>query len=335
MKNKVEQVIAQYINCERLSDIHIHADGCVALRIDGELSIQHNDSVNEEHLINFSERYLKRTQKSAQKDSVDFRISICGRHLRANFYRQRARLALALRVLPAREPRPEDISLPPAVFPLLERHGLVLVSGATGSGKSTTLSAMTHYIYTHKQVHILTIEDPIEYPLESKDSLISRREIGSDATSFVDALRSGLRQDPDIILIGELRDAETAMLALTAAETGHLVLSTLHAPNCVQAISRLIGMFPPDSQASARIQLAQSLRLILSQRLFRRSQKTGRVAAFEILKVNLAVSSLIRENNIFQILSVMQTAYSEGMATMDAAIERLQKEGLIDQGGSA
>lgn len=354
----IQKVIARHLHKRGLSDIHIHAGEPPVVRIFGQLQIADEAAVSADDLDAFAGHYApnvrakicdathvnengdKNGQEVSQKVSFDCRIKIGDRCLRAHFYRQSGNYALALRVLPAHQPTPEDIALPATVLSAVGDEGLVLVAGATGSGKSTTIAALIYDILRRRRAHLLTIEDPIEYPLDGAGSLISRREIGRDAPSFADAVRAGLRQDPDIILIGELRDAESAALALTAAETGHLVLATLHAPDCVQTISRLLGMFAPGERTLSKLQLAQSLRVIIAQRLLPRSKNAnpqterqhtgGRVAAFETLFANKAVRNLIREDKLFQIESVMQTSRGEGMLTMRGAIENLRTQGLID-----
>jgi len=208
---------------------------------------------------------------------------------------------------------------------------LVLVTGPTGSGKSTSLAAIINTINDTKQGHILTIEDPIEYIHHAKSCSISQREMGRDAESFASALRASLREDPDVILVGEMRDLETIQLALTAAETGHLVFATLHTSGAPNTINRIIDVFPAEQQSQVRAQLSQSLQMVVTQKLFKKSDEEGRVAAFEVMVCNHAVRNLIREGKIFQIETVMQTARAEGMVTMDKAIEELVSTGKISE----
>lgn len=329
----LEAALGPVLARDGLSDIHIHVDEPLALRVHGRLLTLGERRFGEREVLAFADKYAP---QRAAADAHDCAIQIRGRRLRAHFYLHAGRIASALRVLPAREPTPDEIGLPATVPSLLGRDGLVLVVGATGSGKSTTLAALIHSVHTSRAVHILTIEDPVEYPLAASDSLITRRELHRDTPSFAEALRAGLREDPDVILLGELRDTETARLALTAAETGHLLLTTLHAPDCAQALVRLLGLFPARERALAKLQLAQSLRLVIAQRLLPCAPRNGdaapgRVAAFEVLVANRAVANLIREDKMFQIASVMQTARTEGMETMDAALARLRKQGRITE----
>lgn len=330
----LEALVERHLNAPNLSDIHIHADRPPVLRIAGRLSVARDGAPSENDIQAFANRCLSEDDDRRAQHAFDCGVRLGERRLRAHFYRQRGRMALALRVLPERQPTPEDIALPTAALSAMGRSGLVLVTGATGSGKSTTLAALIQHILTHRSAHVLTIEDPIEYPLSRDGALISRCEIGRDAPSFAAAVRAALRQDPDVILIGELRDVETARLALIAAETGHLVLSTLHAADCVGALSRLLAVFASDQRQAAKAQLAQSLRVVVAQRLLRRARGDGRVAAFEILRANQAVRSLIRDEKLFQILSVMQTASAEGMVTMDKAMARLREDGAIEDGAT-
>ena len=203
------------------------------------------------------------------------------------------------------------------------------MTGPTGSGKSTSLAALIDLVNQSQKGHILTIEDPIEFIHSNGECIVTQREIGRDTVSFSHALRASLREDPDVILVGEMRDRETIQLALTAAETGHLVFATLHTSGAPNTINRIIDVFPSEQQQQVRGQLAQSLLLAMTQRLFKRADGTGRVAAFEIMVANPAVRNLIRENKVFQILSVMQTQRGEGMQTMDASIEHLLSTGQI------
>jgi twitching motility protein PilT len=210
-------------------------------------------------------------------------------------------------------------------------NGLILVTGPTGSGKSTSLAALIGEINATSKGHIITVEDPIEYIHHSKACNVSQREIGRDAQSFSSALRASLREDPDVILVGEMRDRETIQLALTAAETGHLVFATLHTSGAPNTINRIIDVFPAEQQGQVRAQLSQSLQMVATQRLFKTADGQGRVAAFEIMVCNHAIRNLIRENKIFQIESIMQTARGEGMMTMSHAIEQLVDAGKVTQ----
>lgn len=253
-----------------------------------------------------------------------------GKRNRVNVYRQKGCLAAAFRLLQDKTPTFEQLDLPKilADFSDLNR-GLVLVTGPTGSGKSTTLAAMTDYINVTKQKHIITIEDPIEYEHHHKASMINQRELGADVTSFADALRSALREDPDVILVGEMRDLETISSAITAAETGHLVLSTLHTTGAATTVDRMIDAFPQSQQNQIRIQLAAVLKGVVSQQLVPTADGKGRVAAMEILKVNDSIANLIRENKGHQINSAIQTGSRDGMQSLDIELAKLVNLGTI------
>ena len=245
---------------------------------------------------------------------------------RANAYRQQRGVALALRPIPTVVPTLESIQAPPLLRSLAELgQGLVLVVGATGSGKSTTLAAMTEHINSTVAKHVLTIEDPVEFVYEPQRSLITQREVGRDTPSFADALKAALREDPDVILLGEMRDLETIRLALTAAETGHLVLATLHTASAPQAIERILDVFPGEERDLARTLLADVLRAVVAQQLVVRSdgEARSRIAAHEILVATPAVRNLIRENKTAQLVSAMQTGQQFGMQTMAQSLERL------------
>jgi len=212
--------------------------------------------------------------------------------------------------------------------------GLVLVTGPTGSGKSTTLASIMDVINATHHGHIITIEDPVEFKHESKSCIVSQREVGRDTKSFLTALKASLREDPDVILVGELRDLETIQLALTAAETGHLVFGTLHTNSAPSTITRIIDVFPPAQQEQIRSQLASSLRCVLTQRLLKRTDTTGRVAAFELMICNTAIRNLIRENKVFQIPNIMQTGRAEGMISMENSLKTLIAENKISHSSS-
>ncbi len=251
---------------------------------------------------------------------------------RVNLFKQRGKRGAVLRMLNSKIPNFEDMKLPPifrdiAAFP----RGLVLVTGPTGSGKTTTLAAMIDYINSMRSDHILTIEDPIEYMHTGRNCIINQREIGEDTNDFSVALRAALREDPDVILVGEMRDLETISAAVTAAETGHFVMGTLHTTGAAKTIDRVIDVFPPHQQQQIRVQLATVLKAVISQTLLPKKDGTGRVAAFEIMIVNDAISNLIREGKTFQINSVMQTNLKNGMALLDVYLANLVKAGLITQ----
>lgn len=239
---------------------------------------------------------------------------------------------MVARLIPFSSPTPESLGLPPVAVELARLHkGLVLVTGPTGSGKSTTLASLIDLINRTRACHIVTIEDPIEYLHRHQKSLVNQREIGNDTHSFANALRAVLRQDPDVILVGEMRDLETISTAITAAETGHLVFSTLHTNDSTQAVDRIIDVFPPHQQQQIRVQLAAVLQGVLSQQLLPRADQKGRVAAIEVLLATPAVRNLIREGKTHQIPTILQTGSKLGMQMMDKAIADLLRQGLISR----
>ena len=239
---------------------------------------------------------------------------------------------MALRVVALSVPSMETLKLPSILKDLaMKQRGLILVTGPTGSGKSTTLASMIDYMNHERNDHIMTIEDPIEYLHKHDRSIINQREIGNDSHSFANALRAALRQDPDVILVGEMRDLETISTAITAAETGHLVLSTLHTIGAAKTIDRIIDVFPPHQQQQIRIQLASVLEAVVSQQILPKADGTGRVVAFEIMVANSAIRNLIREGKTHQMQTVIQTGANQGMMTMDASLIDLYKKRLIDQ----
>lgn len=271
---------------------------------------------------------LQELEKNGEVDTAFGEAA--GERCRLNAYRQSGVLAASIRLLRSVVPDCEELGLPLAVQGLANlQQGLVLVTGATGSGKSTTLAALVQRINEKRAVHVLTLEDPIEYVYTPKLALISQREIGRDTQSFASGLRSALRQDPDVILVGELRDAETMAIALTAAETGHLVLATLHTQEAAGAVGRILDVLPDKRQVS--VQLAECLQAVVCQRLLPRVDGGGRVAAFEVLIATPALRNLIREGRTHQLESYIQTGARFGMQTMAAAIEELRKRKVVRQ----
>ncbi len=248
---------------------------------------------------------------------------------RVNIYRERGNVAGAFRLIPTRIPTIRELGLPPVVEDLRKRRGLLLTTGPTGSGKSTSQAAIIGQINEERGEHIITIEDPIEYLHSHKKSIINQREVGEDTHSFANALRSALREDPDVLLVGEMRDLETIQLAITAAETGHLVLATLHTNNAAESVDRAIDVFPPSQQEQIRVMLANNLLAILSQQLLPRAGQPGRIAAVEVMIASSAIRNLIRENKAFQMHSIIQTSAEQGMQTMDQALRDLHQQGLI------
>lgn len=262
---------------------------------------------------------------------LDFSYGIAGvSRFRVNAYHQRGTVSMAFRIIPSDIPTFDQLQLPSILREIYKKpQGLVLVTGPTGSGKSTTLASMISEMNKIMKKHIITLEDPIEYLHSHGTCIINQREIGFDTKSFASGLRSSLRQDPDVILVGEMRDLETISTAITAAETGHLVFATLHTTSAVMTIDRIIDVFPPSQQTQVRIQLASVLQAVISQRLFPRKDGQGRVGAFEILLNVPAVRNLIRSEKIHQIHSVIQSSRSMGMQTMEMELERLLSSGLV------
>ena len=318
---------------QRASDIHFTAGCPPYYRIDGVLTPLQDEKLLPPDLEALllpilDSRHKEELEENGQTD-LAYAIPGVGR-FRVNIYKQRGTLASAMRCLPFSIPDADSLGLPKDVQALTaKRRGLVLVTGPTGSGKSTTLAALVDMINRKYPYHIITLEDPIEYLHRHQRSMVNQREIGSDSNDYAQALRAALREDPDVILVGEMRDLETISTALTAAETGHLVLSTLHTIGAAKTIDRIIDVFPPNQQQQVRIQLASVLECIVSQQLIRKEDGRGRVAALEVLFANNAVRNLIRENKTYQIVSTMQTGKRQGMQTMDDAIYELFLRGDI------
>ncbi len=264
-----------------------------------------------------------------EKKDVDFAITVNGARFRANGYHTLNGWGLICRTIVTEVPNIDQLGLPPAVHSVLnEKKGLVLVTGPTGSGKSTSLASMINKINRERAEHIITIEDPVEFVHSEIKSIISQREVGRDTVSFASALKGALREDPDILLLGEMRDYETISLALTAAETGHLVFGTLHTSGAAETINRIIDAFPAEEQPQARSMVASSLQLVMTQQLLKR-KSGGRIGAFEVMVCVPAIKNLIREDKIPQIATVMQTGAQFGMITMEKYVDELEKQGLV------
>lgn len=317
---------------EKASDIHFTAGCPPYYRIDGVLTPLKGDKLQPTDLEALllpilDNRHRNELETNGQTDMA-YAIPGVGR-FRVNVYKQRGTLASAMRCLPFSIPDADSLGIPAEVQALTaKKRGLVLVTGPTGSGKSTTLASLVDIMNRKYPYHIITLEDPIEYLHRHQYSMVNQREIGSDSNDYAQALRAALREDPDVILVGEMRDLETISTALTAAETGHLVLSTLHTIGADKTIDRIIDVFPPNQQ-QVRIQLASVLECIISQQLIRREDGGGRVAALEVLFANTAIRNMIRENKTYQIISTMQTGKRQGMQTMDDAIYELFLRGDI------
>ena len=276
-----------------------------------------------------SERYLQRVQKFG---GADFGLSFSDvARFRVSVYKQKGYWGTSLRLIPSRIFTFEEIGLPIATKDLLYRpRGLMLVTGPTGSGKTTTLAAMTDYINANRDAHIITIEDPIEYYHEHKKGIITQRELGVDVFSFSEAIIKGLRMNPDVMMVGEMRDLATIEAALLAAETGHLVLATLHTTSAAQTVDRIINVFPPQQQEQVRIQLSTSILAIFCQQLLLKTTKKGRTAAFEIMVTTSSIQNLIREKKTFRITSDIQTGSRYGMKTFDSSLVELYQREMID-----
>jgi twitching motility protein PilT len=320
----------------RASDIHLTVARDPSCRIDGEITSLFPEPMTVTDMNRLVDSLLKEmpTQRETfeKLGEVDFAYSVpnLGR-FRINVFRQRGANAIVSRKLNSKMPNPKDLGVPEAVVNMTtKRRGLVLVTGATGSGKSTTLASLINIINNNYNSHIITLEDPIEYLHTHIKSIVNQREIGSDTQSFSNALRAALREDPDVILVGEMRDLETISAAVTAAETGHLVFSTLHTIGAANTIDRIIDVFPPYQQQQIRTQLAEVLECVVSQQLLPRFGKEGRVAAMEVMIANSAIRNHIREAKTFQIPSTIQTARKAGMITMDDSIYELYQRGEID-----
>ena len=323
----------QLLHSNKGSDLHLSSGNPPLLRIFGELIRVDAPAVTAEDLMGVLREMvpMERVQKFDASGDIDFAYELEGvARYRANFFRQNRGISAVFREIPQTICTVEDLGLPPMLSELaLLPKGLVLVTGPTGSGKSTTLAALVDHANANRRDHIITIEDPIEFVHESKQCLVNQREIGRDSRTFGTALRAALREDPDILLVGEMRDLETISLALEAAETGHLVFATLHTISAPKTIDRIIEVFPASEQAQVRTSLSESVQAILAQTLFRRADRKGRVPALEVLLGVPAVRNMIRENKTFQLSNVLQTHRHIGMQTMDDDIERLLGQRLI------
>lgn len=318
------------------SDLHITVGYPPVLRVNGEMQIlrQYQSLTPKDNLELVMQATDGKTFEKLEKvGELDSSISYQGLgRFRVNIFKQRGTYGMAIRAVGSSIPSIESLKLPEKLKDFAREHrGLVLVTGPTGSGKSTTLAALINLINEERKCHILTLEDPIEYLHKHNKSIVNQREIGHDTESFANALRASLRQDPDVILVGEMRDLETISIAITAAETGHLVLSTLHTVGAAKTIDRIIDVFPPYQQQQVRVQLSSVLKGVISQQLIPTTNQKGRVAALEIMAVNSAIQNLIREGKTHQIQTVMQTGGKFGMVTMDSYLVDLFKKGIISK----
>lgn len=312
------------------SDIHIVCGIPVRFRVDGQLENM-NSGILTEAMCEQYARYFGEEAYRTVKDNgeADLAVSVCGRRLRVNIFKQQEKYSLAIRLLNDKIPQLEELGLPEIVSTFPDyRNGLVLVTGETGSGKSTTLAALLNEINKNAYKHIITLEDPIEYVYSPDKCVINQREVGRDTRSFANGLRAALREDPDVILVGEMRDLDTIETAITAAETGHLVFGTIHTNSAADAVDRIVDVFPEGRQKQIRLQLSMCLKAVVSQQLLKRTGG-GRVAACEVMVVDHAIANLIREAKTPQIKNTMQISMDKGCITMEMAVERLEKEGKI------
>jgi twitching motility protein PilT len=319
------------------SDIHFQVGSQPIFRIDGILSpFTQAKPVTDDFMESCAQLFLSKDQKEYlfENRQVDCSVTLPNftHRFRINFFYQRNHLSGVFRANPIVPPTMEQLGLPPIMEKLVALpHGLVLITGATGCGKTTTLAAMIHHMNQHRNAHIITMSDPIEYVHKNKRCVISQREIGDDAVSFASALRVALREDPNVIVVEEIRDLESIAMALTAAETGHLVFATLHTNDAVQAIERLIDVFPPNQQSQIRVQLAMTLQAVISQVLLKKKDSTGRVAIFETMPVTVPIRNLIRDNQTIQIYNVMSMNRAQGMLLRNDALREGVQKGLITQ----
>ena len=317
----------------KASDVHLHSGGPLLMRIGGELRETKTGQLTPEDIERLIEEGLTPQEMATLRETLDFDVALVmpgiGR-FRASFYKQQRGFDAVFRPIPKDPPTLAELGLPAGLSKLTDFHqGLVLLTGPAGSGKSSTLAAIVEMLNGSRKDHIITVEDPIEYVFTQKQCVVNQRQAGKHTKSFANALRAALREDPDIIVIGELRDLETIQLAITAAETGHLVLGTLHTNNAIRTINRVLDVFPPKQQSQIRAMVSESLRAIVSQRLIPHADGQRRVPALEVLYVKPSISNLIREEKTFQIRSVMQTGRADGMMLLDDSIAELVKTGQV------
>ena len=320
-------------NNKKISDFHIRSGSPLGYRQTGEIVKVKEVMIKPQDLqdlmsTNCNEVEIKRFKETHELDSS---VTLSGLRFRANFYKTINGPAAVLRRVETVMPEMGQFDLPQVLYDIIDMHkGLVLVTGPTGSGKSTTLAAIVNEINKTRTSNIITVEDPVEFIHKDIKSIVSHREVGKQTLTFATALKAALREDPDVILVGEMRDLETVGLALTAAETGHLVFGTLHTSGAPSTINRIIDVFPPEQQAQIRAQISTSLKMVVTQRLLKTKDGQGRVGAFEVMKCTAPIQNLIREAKIHQIPSIMQTAVKDGMITMAKSLEELVKAGKID-----
>lgn len=315
------------------SDVHLTVGVPPKMRVNGVLVTAPGEKLLPQDTIELAASILTQKQKEHFEEygECDMSYAIAGEgRFRVNLFHQRGSVAVAIRLVDTEIPTPQALGVPQSVVELYQKkRGLILVTGPTGSGKSTTLASLIDVINSNREAHVITLEDPIEYLHRHKKAIVNQREIGLDSVSYANALRAALREDPDVILVGEMRDYDTISVAVTAAETGHLVLSTLHTIGAASTVDRIIDVFPPHQQQQIRFQFANVLESVISQQLIPTADQTGRVAAFEVLHATPAVRNLIREGKTHQLATVMQTNRKLGMITMDDAIVQLYMDKKI------
>lgn len=318
---------------EGASDLLISAGAPPVLRVDGKLLRTRHDDLTPEASKKLVYSVLSADQKKRFEEfkELDLSLAVGRKHrFRVNCYLQKGNVTAAFRPIPDKIPAMEDLGLPEKVEDFAQLHqGLLLVTGPTGHGKTTTQAAIIDRINNDRECHIITVEDPIEFVHQHKKSIVDQREVGADTHGFHEALKYVLRQDPDVILIGEMRDLETIQAALRAAETGHLVLATLHTNDAIQSVDRVIDVFPAEQQQQIRFMLSMTLIAVLSQRLIPHAEDEGRVLGYEMLVNNTAVANLIREGKTHQVYGIMETNTKEGMVTMDRCLKELYLDGEI------
>lgn len=317
------------------SDLHLASGAPPYIRLHGSMIPMNYKELSNQDVQGLIFEILSEKQKKQfiEKWELDISHTVSGiGRFRCNVFMQRKGLAAVFRVIPEKIKTPQELNLPPSLLDLIDcDRGLILVTGPTGSGKSTTLASLIHHINMTRDAHILTVEDPIEFVHQNIKSLINQREVGTHTKTFANALKAALREDPDIMLVGELRDLETISLALTAAETGHLVFGTLHTNSAAKTIDRIIDVFPEGQQQQIRTMLSESLRGVIAQTLFARADGHGRIAAYEIMRGTKAIANLIRENKVHQIASQIQTGHKWGMVLFEKYIDDLVKKGLVSK----
>ncbi|KZZ86111.1 MULTISPECIES: type IV pilus twitching motility protein PilT [Bacillaceae] len=334
MKSQIDSILTTAYE-RQASDIHLSVGVPPVLRINGDLIKMGDKPLMPADTEGMAKAIISKTKWALfeEKGELDFSYGIPGiSRFRINAFRQRSCISLSIRIVPRTIPSIDSMELPPILKDMVDKpHGLLLVTGPTGSGKSTTLAAMIDYMNKTIRKHIITLEDPIEYLHKHQKCVVEQREVGFDTTTFATGLKAALRQDPDVILVGELRDLETIHTAITAAETGHLVLATLHTSSASTTIDRMIDVFPANQQPQIRLQIASVLIGVVSQRLFPTADRKGRRAVTEILLNNSAVANLIRNEKTHQIPSVIQTSRAQGMHSFQSKLEEFVKSGIIER----